>query len=95
MSKHVKTLLGTDIVQYELTAKFALDIGLLTADDKCSWFAEWATQSPADSVFLYTFGGFIGGFIYRECADFETLQEFAQCASDSADQVWHEYCNME
>jgi hypothetical protein len=95
MNKIVTTLLGTDIVQYELTAKHALAIGLLTADPRCNWFAKWATQVPDDAVFLYTFGGFIGGFTYRECADFHTLQEFAQCAADAADKVWHEYCNME
>ncbi len=85
MSTITKTLMGTHIVQYAMPASTALDIGLLTdGADGCKWFAEWATKTPTDTVYLYTFGGFIGGFVYGDIADFETLAEFAEFAANTA-----------
>lgn len=91
MSAITKTIIGTHVTQYAMSAATALRVGLLTdgAND-CAWFADWARKTPNDQVYLYTFGGFIGGFIYGEPADFETLAEFAQCADNMAAQVWHE-----
>jgi hypothetical protein len=90
-----KTLVGTNITQYGMDAKTALEIGLLTdGAEGCAWFADWARQSPTDEVNLYTFGGFIGGFIYGEPADFTTLAEFAHCADDAATTVWVDYLCM-
>ncbi len=90
-----KTILGSGITQYLMSAQVALDIGLLTdGAGGAKWFAEWATKSPADEVRAYTFDGIFGGFIYSEVADFETLAEFAQCAADLADRIgwsiWNE-----
>lgn len=90
MTQVTQTILGTHIVQYKMTAAVALEIGLLTADPRCGWFADWARRSPLDFVCIYTFGGFIGGFIYDEIADFNALAEFAECADRMAQQVWDE-----
>lgn len=87
----IKKLLGSNIVQQSMSAGEALQIGLLTdGAEGCGWFTDWARKSPNDEVHLYSFGGFIGGFIYGESANFETLAEFAQCAEDSAAKVWSE-----
>jgi hypothetical protein len=40
------------------------------------------------SVFVYTFGGIVGGAIIGEQADFATLTEFAAGANDIAYQIW-------
>ena len=81
--------LGT-IEQITMSAGLALESGLLTSDPMCGWFADWAQKRPHDHVYLYKFGGFYGGFIYGESANYETLVEFAQCADDAASKVWSE-----
>lgn len=87
-------ILGTDIVQYEMDASKALEIGLLTdGANGCKWFAEWATKTPTEKVWVYTFGGIFGGFTFGEVADFQTLAEFADGANDSARQIWMELQN--
>lgn len=93
VSEITASIIGTDIVQYELTAGKALEIGLLAKDggaNGCGWFADWARNTPAEKVYVYTFGGLTGGFIYREVADFLTLTEFAERADDMARQIWTE-----
>jgi hypothetical protein len=84
-------LIGTNVVQYQMEAKTALEIGLLTdGATGCGWFAEWAQRKPTDMVYVYTFGGLIGGFVYGEAADFNTLAEFAGCADGVAAMIWAE-----
>jgi hypothetical protein len=85
------TIIATGIVQYDMPASVALECGLLTdGAGGAKWFAEWATKSPADRVYVYTFGGIVGGFIYSEQADFTTLAEFADCANTAALAIWTE-----
>lgn len=90
MTQVTKTMIGTHVVECRMTAAEALEIELLTADPTCSWFARWAMERPNDDVFMYAFGGFIGGFIFGERGDFNTLTEFAECADMMAQQVWDE-----
>lgn len=86
-----KTIIATSIMQYDMDAVTALNTGLLsrtfTGGD---WFTAWANKSPTDRVYVYVFGGIYGGFIYGQCADFETLAEFAACADAIAEQIWLE-----
>lgn len=82
------SIVGTGIVQYEMNASTALEIGLLTDGAAgCKWFAEWANQRPTDKVRVYTFNNVFGGFIYGEVADFHTLAEFADCAKALLDRI--------
>jgi hypothetical protein len=90
------TMIGTHITQHAMTAGDALTCGFLAPDVQgCNWFAEWATAKPADMVYIYTFGGIYGGFIYGEVADFVTISEFALGADDIAHRIWHEIQNAE
>jgi hypothetical protein len=87
----VKTIVATGIAQFDMDAGTALRSGLLTGENGIKWFAEWATKSPTDRVYAYTFGGIFGGFIYNEVADFNALAEFAEGANDTAALIWRDY----
>lgn len=45
-------------------------------------------NADSQPVFVYTFGGIMGGAIIGEQADFTTLTEFAAGATDIARVIW-------
>lgn len=88
---HRTELACSTIVQYAMEARTALRAHLFDTDKSCEWFRQWAIEGPLEQVYIYTFGGIVGGFIYGTSADFQTLEEFGNAANDVAGHIWFDY----